>query len=145
MVLACGKETPWDCCSLRSPCKGHSNRSLRWTWRDPWHTLTTISWKVPWSHYAGLPRPRRPCRAPRPPSPARQMRSILRRHLGCGLCRRPARRSPCPSGHAPLAAGSPVSIPEYQATQADHCADRACSLMDDLQSLPVQGVVHDHR
>jgi hypothetical protein len=42
--------------------------------------------------------------------------------------------------HAPnglLAAGTPVGTPAYQAAQADRCADRACSLMDDLHALPV--------
>jgi hypothetical protein len=35
-----------------------------------------------------------------------------------------------------LAAGTPVGTPAYQAAQADRCADRACSLMDDLHALP---------
>jgi hypothetical protein len=42
--------------------------------------------------------------------------------------------------HAPdglLAAGTPVGTPAYQAAQADRCADRACSLMDNLHALPL--------
>jgi hypothetical protein len=41
--------------------------------------------------------------------------------------------------HAPdgllVSAGTPVGTPAYQAAQADRCADRACSLMDDLHVL----------
>jgi hypothetical protein len=40
-----------------------------------------------------------------------------------------------PDGLQP--AGISVGTPAYQAAQADSCADRACSLMDDLEALPL--------
>jgi hypothetical protein len=42
--------------------------------------------------------------------------------------------------HAPdglLSTGTPVGTPASQAAQADCCANRAYSLMDDLQALPL--------